>query len=148
MEGMTDVRLVEPDRSDFRMILSTLAYEPRNPGPAYFATPVKPAQSTDPKLVMADGSRRTRKRRMVGSEPDAGKGKAVDNRAHRTDRPPRRARSATPVHERLRREAERAMPRGETPSASTDPFPSASEESSDGSVEGESELDEDYEGSD
>jgi hypothetical protein len=99
-------------------IIDTLSGTTAKPGTAYFdppSIPFEPIEPMNPKMVMADGDRRLKKRRSLGNEPDAGKGQAVSNVLHRPDlRPRTRHRSETPLHETLRRQAELG-PRGETP---------------------------------
>jgi hypothetical protein len=99
-------------------MIDTLSGPTVQPGDAYFAPPSIPFEPTEPmhpKLVMADGHRRLKKRRTLGNEPDAGKPKPVSNFLHR---PNLRSRPRSPpqveLHEQRKREAEQGA-RGETP---------------------------------
>ena len=119
----TRTRVVEDDRERFgndklQAMVSALSGTTAQPGAAYFAPPSIPSEPTEPinpKLVMADGDRRVKKRRTLGNEPDAGKAPAVSNVLHHLNlrsrpRPP----PEIQYYEQPRQEDERG-PRGETP---------------------------------
>lgn len=141
----TGAAVIEDDRERFgneklQAIVDTLSGNAAKPGTAYFDPPsirFEPTEPTHPKLVMADGDRRLKKRRTIGNEPDAGKALPVPNVLHRTGLRPRH-RSETPLHEVLRRQEEQG-PRGETPSGPN--WESDEEEGSDDERYSESESD-------
>jgi hypothetical protein len=131
----TKTRVVEDNRERFeneklQAMVDTLSGPLAQPGAAYFAPPsipFEPTKLTNPKLIMAHGDRRRKKRRMYGLETDADKGQAVSNVLHRTGLRPRQA-SETPYYKVVVPEDEQ-IPRGQTPSLG--PWPSDDEGGSD-----------------
>jgi hypothetical protein len=139
----------ETEAQKYASMLRTIAFEnPRDPPRSYYEAGEREPETrrrtramtksgekgtgqkekqplTIPKLVMADGDRRARKRKQFGLDPEGGREKGVVNTLHRKT-PPRpyvphstayRLRSATPV------------PRGVTPAHGHDPWAESETES-------------------
>jgi len=130
---MSQVQSEDTSETRYTAMMRTLVFESSEPPPdSYYdstSAVTDEQHSTNPKLTMADGDRRAKKRKQFGLEPEAGKGKEVDNRLHRKN--PSRSRPASKVYVPLR--SDTPAPRSETPALSENPWPSSSEESSEDS---------------